>query len=96
MKAADTYIRARIDSATKQRASEELASMGLTISNVIRMLMLRVADECRLPFEVKAPSATTRKAIAELEAGKGKRFTNTTALMADLNEEDWEVICIQA
>jgi hypothetical protein len=36
-------------------------------------------------FDVKAPNATTRKAIAELEAGKGKRFTSTKALMADLN-----------
>jgi DNA-damage-inducible protein J len=45
-------------------------------------------DERRLPFEVKAPNATTRKAIAELEAGKGKRFTSTKALMADLNADD--------
>jgi len=29
---------------------------------------------CRLPFEVKAPNATTRKAIAEQEAGKGKKI----------------------
>jgi len=31
------------------------------------------------------PNATTRKAIAKLEAGKGKRFKSTEALMADLN-----------
>jgi DNA-damage-inducible protein J len=54
----------------------------------IRLLMLRVVDERRLPFEVKAPNATPRKAIAELEAGKGKRFTSTDALMADLNADD--------
>ena len=35
--------------------------------------------------DVKAPNATTRKAIAELEAGKGKRFASAAALMADLN-----------
>ena len=34
------------------------------------LLMLRIADERRMPFDVKAPNATTRKAIAELEAGK--------------------------
>ena len=50
--------------------------------------MLRIVDERRLPFEVKAPNATARKAIAGLEAGKGKRFTSTAALMADLNEDD--------
>jgi DNA-damage-inducible protein J len=88
MSTADTYVRARIDSATKKRAAEALAAMGLSISDAIRLLMLRVVDERRLPFEVKAPNATTRKAIAELESGKGKRFTSTAALMADLNADD--------
>jgi len=85
---ADAYVRARIDTATKQRAADALEAMGLSISDAIRLLMLRVADERRLPFEVKAPNATTRKAIAELEAGKGKRFKNVDALMADLNAVD--------
>ena len=68
--------------------SDALAAMGLSISDAIRLLMLRVADERRLPFEVKAPNAATRKATAELEAGKGKRFASTAALMADLNAGD--------
>jgi DNA-damage-inducible protein J len=88
MSTADTYVRARIDSATKKRAADALAAMGLSLSDAIRLLMLRVADERRLPFEVKVPNATTRKSIAELEAGKGKRFTSTGALMADLNADD--------
>jgi DNA-damage-inducible protein J len=50
--------------------------------------MLRVADERRLPFEVKVPNATTRKAISELEAGKGKSFASVDALMADLHADD--------
>jgi DNA-damage-inducible protein J len=62
--------------------------MGLSISDAIRLLMLRVVDERRLPFEVKAPNATTRKAIAELESGKGKRFKSVDALLADLNASD--------
>jgi DNA-damage-inducible protein J len=87
-KTADTYIRARIDSATKKRATEALEAMGLSISDAIRLLMLRIVAERRLPFEVKAPNARTRKAIAELEAGKGKRFTSVRALMTDLNADD--------
>jgi DNA-damage-inducible protein J len=85
---ADTYVRARIDSTTKKHAADALAAMGLSISDAIRMLMLRVVDERRLPFDVKAPNATTRKAIVELEAGRGKRFASTAALLADLNEDD--------
>jgi DNA-damage-inducible protein J len=88
MVTADTYVRARIDTVTKERATEALESMGLSISDAIRLLMLRIADERRLPFEVKAPNATTRKAIAELEAGNGKPFNSIEALMADLNADD--------
>jgi DNA-damage-inducible protein J len=88
MATADTYVRARIDTKTKVRAAHVLDAMGLTISDAIRLLMLRVAAERRLPFDVKVPNAATRKAIAELEAGKGKRFHGVKALMADLNAHD--------
>lgn len=88
MATADTYVRARIDTDTKNRAAEALEAMGLSISDAIRLLMLRIADERRLPFEVKVPNATTRKAIAELDAGQGKRFANVAALMADLESDD--------
>ena len=47
--------------------------------------MIRIAEEHRLPFTVKVPNATTRKAIEELEAGKGKRTNTVNELMADLN-----------
>jgi DNA-damage-inducible protein J len=83
--ATDTYVRARIDTATKERAADALEAMGLSISDAIRLLMLRVADEQKLPFEVKVPNRTTRKAINELESGKGKRFRSVDALMADLH-----------
>ena len=87
MSTADTYVRARIDTDTKDRATDALNAMGLSISDAIRLLMLRIADERRLPFEVKAPNTTTRKAMAELEAGKGKRFGSVKALMADLHAD---------
>jgi DNA-damage-inducible protein J len=88
MAISDTYVRARIDARTKRRAAGALEAMGLSISDAIRLLMLRVAEERRLPFEVKAPNAKTRKAIAELEAGKGKAFATVDALTADLHADD--------
>lgn len=88
MSTTDTYVRARIDTATKERATDALEAMGLSISDAIRLLMLRIANERRLPFEIKVPNATTRKAITELEAGKGKRLKSVDALMADLNADD--------
>lgn len=86
MATADTYVRARIDTGTKERAADALEAMGLSISDAIRLLMLRVADEKRLPFEVRVPNAKTRKAMAELDSGKGKRFGSVRALMDDLHE----------
>jgi DNA-damage-inducible protein J len=84
----DTYVRARIDTTTKERAADALEAMGLSVSDAIRLLMVRVAEERRLPFEVRVPNAKTRKAMAELEAGKGKRFNSVKALMADLHAND--------
>ena len=88
MTTADTYVRARIDTDTKEKATQALKAMGLSVSDAIRLLMLRVAEEHRLPFEVKVPNASTIDAVAELEAGNGARFANVHALMADLNADD--------
>jgi DNA-damage-inducible protein J len=88
MAISNTYVRARIDTRTKERAAGALEEMGLSISDAIRLLMLRVADERRLPFEVKVPNARSRKALAELEAGKGKTFKSVESLMKDLRADD--------
>ncbi len=82
------YVCARIDSQTKELASQALQAMGLSISDAIRMLMLRIADEQRLPFDVKVPNKATLDAIAELESGNGKKLDSLEALMADLNTDD--------
>lgn len=80
----DTVVRARIDSDTKERAAAALGAMGLSISDAIRLLLVRVADEQRLPFAVRVPNATTAKAIDELERGGGKRFNSADDLFEDL------------
>jgi len=86
---ADTYVRARIDTATKNRATDALEAMGLSISDAIRLLLLRVADERRLPFEVRVPNATTRKAMAEAEGiikDRHARFNSPEELFHDLEK----------
>ena len=80
----DSVVRARIDSDTKARATEALEAMGLSVSDAIRLLLLRIAEEKRLPFAVKVPNSTTVKAMKELEAGKGKRFSSADELFRDL------------
>jgi DNA-damage-inducible protein J len=46
--------------------------------------VVRIAADKEFPFAVKTPNATTRKAMAELEKGKGKRFASADKLFKDL------------
>ena len=57
----DTDVRARIDTKTKTRAVVALKAMGLSVSDAIRLLMVHVADERCLPFEVNLKSVNKRK-----------------------------------
>jgi DNA-damage-inducible protein J len=83
--ATDTTVRVRIDAQTKAQATAVLENMGLSVSDAVRLLLLRVADERRLPFEnPKVPNAATRAAMAELERGEGKTFESVDALFEDL------------
>ena len=81
----DTVVRARIDSDTKARATEALRAMGLSVSDAIRLLMLRVAEEKRLPFTIQVPNRTTIEAMKELADGKGRRFDSVEELFRDLD-----------
>lgn len=81
---ADAIVKARIPAGVKDRATEALDQMGLSASDLIRLVFLRVAEEGRIPFDVVVPNRTTRKAIDELNAGKGKRFSSADALFKDL------------
>lgn len=47
---ANSLIQARIDPAVKARAASVLEQMGLTISDAIRILLTRTANEGALPF----------------------------------------------
>lgn len=80
----NTVVRARIDSDIKARATEALHAMGLSVSDAIRLLLVRVADEQRLPFDVKVPNRETLDAVRELEEGRGKRFDSAEDLFRDL------------
>ena len=84
----DTVVHTRIDAQVKEQAAKVLAEMGLSISDAIRLRLVRVAAEKALPFEVGKPNAETRAAIAELEEGGGRSFDSVAELMADLNAED--------
>lgn len=47
---ANALIQTRIDPKVKQRATEVLETMGLTVSDAVRILLTRTANEGALPF----------------------------------------------
>lgn len=81
---ADSVVRARIPAEMKDKAVEALDRMGLSVSDLIRLTFLRVAEEGRLPFAVEIPNTATREAMAELEAGGGEKFASVDELLEDL------------
>jgi len=58
--------------------------MGISVSDAVRMLLVRVAAEKALPFDVKVPNATTVKAMRAADRGKGRRLDSAGALFKDL------------
>jgi DNA-damage-inducible protein J len=79
-----TMVHVRVDEKTKQRATKTLAAMGMSVSDAVRMLLVRVVAEQALPFDVKIPNATTVKAMSAADKGKGKRHKSAEALFKDL------------
>lgn len=86
--AAEAMVRARIDGQVKEKAATVLAEMGLSVSDAIRMLLVRVAAEKALPFEARVPNAETVAAMEEARSGKLRSFVTVEELMADLNAPD--------
>lgn len=80
-------IRARIDVATKEKASAVLAAMGLTMSDAVRLLMKRVAHDRALPFSPLVPNKSTIAAMEEARRGKLKSFKSKRDLFKDLHDD---------
>jgi DNA-damage-inducible protein J len=58
--------------------------MGISVSDAVRMLLVRVAAEKALPFDVKLANATTVRAMCAADLGKGKRHRSAGALLKEL------------
>ena len=87
---ANDYVRARIDPVIKNEAATVLAKMGLTVSDLCRMALTRVAHEKRLPFSDDIPNALTRETI-ERRNGERKYFTPR---MRKTFSDSWGYKCV--
>ena len=68
--AATAFVRARVDEAVKNEAAEVLADMGLTVSDVVRIALTKIAKEKALPFDMRVPNALTTETLAKSERGE--------------------------
>lgn len=67
--AATAFVRARIDETLKDEAAAVLADMGLTVSDLVRIVLTRVARDKALPFEMRIPNKLTTKTLTKSEQG---------------------------
>jgi DNA-damage-inducible protein J len=74
--AATTMVHVRVDEKIKTQAAETLASMGLTVSDAVRVFLTRVVADQQLPFAMLAPNAGTRAAMREARALGKARFAS--------------------
>jgi len=65
----NAVVRSRIDADVKDRATAVLGGMGLTVSDAIRIVLTRVANENGLPFDLK-PNKLTRQTMRKTARGK--------------------------
>jgi DNA-damage-inducible protein J len=88
--AATAFVRARIDEHLKDEATAVLAEFGLTVSDVVRMTLTRVAKDRAVPLELKVPNAETRAAIAQsrrLMKKHNARFRNAKSVFDALDRQ---------
>jgi len=86
--AANALVQTRINGIVKDEAAAVLATMGLTVSDAVRMMLTRVAHDKALPFEPLTPNAATIAAMQEARTAKLEAFDSVEALMADLDAAD--------
>ncbi len=87
--ATTAMVHVRVDEQVKEQATEALAAMGLSVSDAVRVFLIRVAAEKQLPFAIKVPNAETRSAMAEADGmvrAHRARFDSAGELLNDLEK----------
>jgi DNA-damage-inducible protein J len=85
---AGSVVRARIDERTKKQAAAALKKIGLTVSDAIRLLLMRVAKEKALPFEALNLNGATIAAMKAARLGELTKVDKPKNLLRSLNAGD--------
>src|ERR1700674_1759872 len=86
--ATNTVVRARINERVKKEAEAVLASIGLTVSDAFRLMMVRIAADKALPFEPLVPNDETIEAMKAARRGELVTAGAPENLLNKLNADD--------
>lgn len=84
-----SMLHVRVDTEIKEQAVQALDSMGLSMSDAVRILLRRVVADQAFPLELKVPNAQTQAAMEEareMMATGSLRFSTPEALFDDLEK----------
>jgi DNA-damage-inducible protein J len=82
-------VHVRVDEKIKAQATEALAAMGLSVSDAVRVFLMRVVAEQQMPFALKVPNSQTRAAMEEADEialTRRARFGTAAELFDDLEK----------
>lgn len=82
-----TDVRCRIEGDLKEHATEILKACGLSVSDAMRLFLRQVVATQGLPFDVRAPSEKTSRALAQAREIRG-RFDSIDELFKDLDGQE--------
>ena len=88
MATANDVVRARIPKNVKEEASAILEAQGLTVSDAVRMMMVRIVAEKALPFDPLNPNDETIEAIKAARRGELVTVGTVDDLLTDLHADD--------
>jgi DNA-damage-inducible protein J len=80
-------LHTRVDEELKANATAVLESMGLSVSDAIRLFLRRIVNDQAFPLELKVPNAKTREAMLEADEiikSRQTRLNTADELIADL------------
>ena len=86
--AVSRMVQARVPSEIQDIANQVIRASGLTVSDVVRVLMIRIAQDKAIPPTLFQPNEKTLAAFAEIENGDLKQFDSVDALFEDLHADD--------
>ncbi len=64
-------VRARLEPGLKESAEEILSRLGLSTTQAITLFFRQIEMNEGLPFDVRIPSALTKKTMDETDSGEG-------------------------